>query len=91
MRTAPRAVDADGTGARRSSAAAAAAVIVKMADIIAPQGLDETMRACDDGEGARDSAWASQMGMDNSSVKSNLITMLNRRERVTRRRWLARY
>jgi hypothetical protein len=35
MRTAPRAVDADGTGARRSSAAAAAAVIVKMADIIA--------------------------------------------------------
>jgi hypothetical protein len=46
MRTAPRAVDADGTGARRSSAAAAAAVIVKMADIIAPLRLvdhDESM------------------------------------------------
>jgi hypothetical protein len=28
----------------------------------------------------------SQMGKVNSSVKSNLITMLNRRERVTRRR-----
>ena len=36
-------------------------------------------------ETAREQA-TSQMGKVNSSVKSNLITMLNRRERVTRRR-----